>query len=122
MSFDSDVGKFVDDTDDAMRRTFVEATVQVRRSIVEGSDLTSAPGQPVDTGALKASFIDEFTGAESWRISTNLAYAPVIEEGVGFIQRSPVGGSHSLKMTVSGWERIVQFASDRRRRHHRSAP
>jgi hypothetical protein len=57
-------------------------------------------------------------------ISTNIAYAPDIEEGARLVSRgqvtgstrqrlnlrSSVGGFHSVKLTLGGWERIVGAA------------
>jgi phage gpG-like protein len=51
-------------------------------SIVEGSPLTGAPGQPVDTGFLKNSWQLAFEPDMSAAIiGTNVAYAPAIEYG-----------------------------------------
>ena len=111
MSFESDLRAFAQKTERRAKDVFVESTVQVRRSIVEGSELTTAPGQPVDTGHLKASFIDNFTSPDTWQITTNTEYAPGIEDGVGITIRSPVGGSHSVKLTVAGWPRIVEHVN-----------
>ena len=85
------------------------------RMKVEGSSITGAPGQPVDTGALRASFVDDFVSPTSWRIQTNIEYAPAIEDGIGahgpITLRSKVGGHHSVKKTVAGWERIVDHVT-----------
>lgn len=115
MSFATDLKAFADKVERRGRDVFVASTVEVRRSLVEGSELTGAPGQPVDTGALKASFVDEFIGAEGWQISTNLDYAPGIEDAIGpsgrITIRSPVGGSHSSKQTRAGWPRIIEHVN-----------
>jgi hypothetical protein len=94
------------------RDTFVNTTTEVQRSVVEGSEVTGAPGQPVDTGTLKNSFTPAFTSPTSWQTTTNLVYAPYIEDGVRpdgvtLTLRSAVGGFHSVKLTRAGWERIV---------------
>ena len=115
MSFERDLESFTSKVERLTKDAFVDATVEVRRSIVEGSTLTGAPGQPVDTGALKASFVDNFTGPTSWQITTNMEYAPPIEDGVGrfgpITLRSSVGGFHSVALTVAGWQRIVDHVS-----------
>jgi hypothetical protein len=72
----------------------------VYESVVEGSSVTSAPGQPVDTGALK----------KSWK-KADVPYASFIEEGE-YTQRSSVGGPHSRKLTVAGFKRLVKQAND----------
>jgi hypothetical protein len=98
------------------RDTFVNSTTEVQRSVVEGSEVTGAPGQPVEFGTLKNSFIPEFTSASTWQTTTNLVYAPYIEDGarpdgVTLTLRSKVGGFHSAKLTRAGWERIVKKAA-----------
>jgi hypothetical protein len=91
---------------------FVGTTTEVQRSIVEGSEITGAPGQPVDTGALKASWIPEFVSESEWQTTTNLDYAPIIEDNLrGATLRSPVGGFHSVKRTVAGFPRIVEHVA-----------
>lgn len=90
---------------------FVGTATEALRSVVEGSELTGAPGQPVDTGALRASWHLDFSDADHATISTNLAYAEAIEEGVGpsgpLTLRSPVGGWHSVVQTAANLDRIV---------------
>lgn len=55
----------------------------LHKSITEGSSVTGAPGQPVDTGALRASWQYEFSPTMTTAtIGTNLGYAPVIEYGL----------------------------------------
>jgi len=79
------VGKFADDlklfADKVHRRgrqVFVGSVVAVHESVVEGSPLTGAPGQPVDTGFLKSSWIQAFPGEWLGEVSTNVSYAPVV--------------------------------------------
>jgi hypothetical protein len=94
---------------------FVGSTVEAQRAIVEGSEITGSPGQPVDTGALKGSWIPEFVDANTWEMTTNLEYAPPIEDGVGrfgpLTLRSQVGGFHSVKLLVANWDRVVAFVA-----------
>lgn len=79
------------------------------RSIVEGSELTGSPGQPVDTGALKASWQTIYETPTVALIATNIEYAPYVEEGIN--SQGPVnyrvGGPHNVKLTVAGIDRIV---------------
>lgn len=87
---------------------------QAHGSIGDGSALTGAPGQPVDTGALRASYQVTYESPTVALISTNSPYARANEEGVTddgrpYIQRSPIGGRHSLKLTVAGIDRIVEM-------------
>jgi hypothetical protein len=101
----------------------------VHRSIVEGSEVTGAPGQPVDTGALRTSWQLSFPSPGRALISTNLVYAPIIESGIRPIGsgrgnatgrtgtritlRSPVGGFHSVQITIDALPRIVAHESAR---------
>jgi len=109
--------------EDRVRRSFINATELVAESLVEGSELTGAPGQPValkDGGNLKASFQQEFLSPTVWQISTNVEYAPYIEDGandVAFFDpargdpRSEVGGYHSAKLTEASYaDRIIPHA------------
>jgi len=106
---------------------FVFCTEEVRRSVVEGSALTGAPGQPVDTGALRSSWIGEFQGALVYELTTKSQYAPYIEDGGnargrfrppgtgirlrnGRNVKSTVGGFHSVKLTTTSWPVIVRHA------------
>jgi hypothetical protein len=85
-------------------------------SIVEGSPLTGAPGQPVDTGFLKGSWHQVPETPLTTRIETDAPYAQGIEDGInlktgGPIQlRAPTGGFHSVKLTAAGWQHLVDDA------------
>ncbi len=111
MSFASDLKRFSVKVEARNRRVFVGTVSEVTRSVVEGSVLTAAPGQPVDTGNLKASWHTSFDSPTQSTLSTNVVYAPAIEDGVGpygpLTLRSSVGGWHSVKLTVAGFQRIV---------------
>jgi len=89
---------------------FTGCVEEVARSIVLGSEITGAPGQPVQTGALRASWQTVFESPTRAVIGTNMAYAEAIEDGVGpygpLTLRSTVGGFHSAKMTIAAWGRI----------------
>jgi hypothetical protein len=97
---------------------------EIEKSIKFGSGLTGAPGQPVDTGYLRNSWISSFPAPMLWQIETNASYAPVVEEG-GLVSRgrsggfsggtyrlrSEVGGFHSVKLTRTGFTRIVHHVA-----------
>ncbi len=92
------------------KAVFVGVATETLNSIVEGSAITGAPGQPVDTGNLKASWHLGFESATSALISTNVEYAPYIEDGIGrgpMTLRSAVGGFHSVALTRMGFQKIV---------------
>ncbi len=133
MTFSNDLRVFAEKLERRGKDVFVGSTVEVQRSVVEGSELTTAPGQPVDTGFLKGSFIPEFISPTEWQITTNTSYAPAIEDNLqsSFDERgkdrppdlrpkggsrpsikSTVGGNHSVKKTRAGWQRILDHVNE----------
>jgi hypothetical protein len=101
---------------------FVGVATETMRSVQVGSEITASPGQPVGQygpgyhpgkvgGTLRASWQLNFESAVAATISTNIVYAPPIEEGIGkygpLTLRSTVGGFHSVKLTRGGFPRIV---------------
>lgn len=130
MSFREDVSRFGAKVDQRARDIHNRTCDLAFSSIVEGSAITGAPGQPVDTGFLKGSWQNLIDGPLARRIVTNVAYAPVIEEGSraaydpGGVQRPPqppgggtrrikstVGGHHSVALTRASWQRLVDAAT-----------
>ena len=133
--FTGDLERFAAKAAQRAHDVFVQTTIDVQQSIVEGSPLTGAPGQPVDTGYLKNSWHPHFTSRTEWETTTNVGYAPVIEHnlrerydyegtrrpkelkstirvpGAPKGAKSTVGGHHSVALTVAGWERIVVHAN-----------
>lgn len=104
------------------RSLFFNVASAVKSSIVEGSSLTGAPGQPVGQygpgyhpgkigGTLKASWQLVFVTPTQAIVGTNLVYAKPIEEGTNrgrkLTLRSTVGGFHSVAKTITGYERLV---------------
>ena len=109
MSFADDLKRFAVKTQGKSNALFTNVASGVKESIVNGSAVTGAPGQPVDTGALKASWQLTFESKQSALVSTNIAYAPVIEDNLrGAKLRSQVGGFHSVKLTVGAFDRLVE--------------
>lgn len=123
MTFTADLKAFRDLVERRSRLTFVESVSAVKGSIVEGSAVTGAPGQPVDNGNLINSWQDTFP--EDWvgQVATPVVYAPAVEEGQQppyvtsrgtqvnprpMTLRSAVGGFHSFKLTVAGWRRLLE--------------
>lgn len=109
MSFTSDLDRFARKVEGRTRRIAQISREEVERSVKWGSEITGAPGQPVQTSKLRGSWQPRFLNPYLWEISTPTIYAPFIEEGF-YKQRSPVGGPHSVKLTRGGWQRIVSFA------------
>ena len=107
--FRGDLKRFSDRTALRVQETFIRSAQAVHQSIQEGSPVTGSPGQPVDTGALRASWILRYESPVSAMISTNLDYAPIIEDNVrGARLRSAVGGFHSVRLTIVGWPRLLE--------------
>lgn len=85
-------------------------------SIVSGSSLTGAPGQPVaasiyeKAGALKASWKRTRTAPNVVTISTDYGYAPPVEDNLKSV-RFRTGGPHSVKLTVLAADRLVRQAT-----------
>lgn len=112
MSASDDVRREILKLEAMTQDVFVGVGTEALRSIQGGSELTGAPGQPVDTGYLKGSWQRTFPSATQQAIGTNAAYAQGIEDGVGphgpIQLRSAVGGFHSVALTVAGLPRIVE--------------
>lgn len=126
MSFADDMARFTAKVETSSKAVFVNVCAAAKDSITDGSPLTGAPGQPVDTGNLKASWQLEFTSPTSAEITTNVDYAEAVEDGVGphgpraygrersgAKTGSVVGGSHSVKLTMAGLSRLVDDAVER---------
>lgn len=114
MSFASDLKSFVVRTESRLPEVVAATGVLALESIKVGSPITGAPGQPVDTGALRNSWQLEMESPLRALVSTNIEYAPAIEEGIGphgaMTLRSAVGGFHSRSKTIAGGQRLVDEA------------
>jgi hypothetical protein len=101
------------------RDIFANVAVGLHQSIQVGSPVTGAPGQPLDLGTLRNSWMLEFDG-DTASIGTNVEYAEAVEDAVGpygprvYGAKNNIGGSHSVKMTVAGAQRIVDLEVARR--------
>lgn len=92
------------------RLLYKAVTNHAFRSIRFGSDVTGAPGQPVDTGALLRSWKLRRGAGRKAIMESDIYHAPIIEDNRrGARLRSKVGGFHSVRLTRMGWNRIVQF-------------
>lgn len=120
--FGDDLQKFTAKVEGLTAAAASRAADLVFESVVLGSPLTGAPGQPVDTGNLRASWQQRSAGPMAYEIITATPYAPNVEDGVGSKGqpvvygaggngRSVVGGSHSVKLTVAGWSRILEHVA-----------
>jgi hypothetical protein len=108
-----------------LKETFDRTAFAMRDSILVGSAVTGAPGQPVDTSTLKKSW--RFRRPEKFKatMGTKLVYAPIVENaglatasgrsgaqsGSRYTLRSKVGGFHSVKLTYANFGRLVDEAA-----------
>jgi len=107
-TFSTDLKRFGMKIEQQNAEIFLGIVGEAARSVIEGSQLTGAPGQPVQTGNLKASWQTTFESPTVALISTNVEYAPIIEYNVrGATLRSAVGGFHSVAQTIAGIDRII---------------
>ena len=132
--FEAQVHAFEVKLDHKLRRVVNGCAIELQRSVVEGSEITGAPGQPVDTGFLWSSWIGHFTDPWRWLLTTPASYARVIEENMreafdpkgvdrpkemvsqgGTNRKGPStrGGHHSVKLTRGGWQKIVDAVARR---------
>ena len=86
------------------------------KSIVSGSQITGAPGQPEGEGDLKRSWRVESLGPARAAIVPSSPYARPNEDGVRkfgkpYVQHSSVGGRHSVKLTRRNFQRLVNVAA-----------
>lgn len=94
-----------------IKEVHAKTAFALRDSVKDGSAVTGAPGQPVDTSNLKNSWQLAFPSQLLARLTTHVDYAQAIEEGVGpsgpMTLASPVGGFHSVKQTRAGFQKLV---------------
>lgn len=114
MSFRDDCRRFGLEVDAVDAEIFANVVSAVHESIVDGSPVTGAPGQPVDTGTLRDSWTPEFLSATEARVSTNVEYAPHVEDNVRGVEFKN-HGPHSVKLTVAGFDRLVDDVAARAR-------
>jgi hypothetical protein len=86
-------------------------------SIVDGSPMTGAPGQPEEEGDLIDSWEMTQPTETSVQVASDSEYALQNEDGVRpggkpYVQRSSVGGRHSVKITRQGMQALVNHAAN----------
>lgn len=106
MSFRDDLARFNKRIRVANNDVFINTASHAHESIVNGSAATGAPGQPVDTGRLRASWQLHFESPTKAVISTNVEYAEAVEDNLRNVKFKN-HGPHSVKLTVAGLQRIV---------------
>lgn len=106
MPYNGGIGKHQRALKTRYQRLFLGVVTELGNSVRFGSALTGAKGQPVATGNLLLSWIDEITAPFQWKMSTNVSYAPDVERntrGVTFRNHGP----HSVATTVAAFDRVV---------------
>jgi hypothetical protein len=112
MSFGTDLHGFKVALERTTQEVFVAAVLEVQRSVVHGSEITGAPGQPIDTGHLRASWQTTFDSPTSALISTNVEYAQAVEDNVQG-HRFRNHGPHSVHLTEIGFPKIATAVARR---------
>lgn len=114
MGFADDIKAFQVKVQANSQKIFVNVASAAHESIVRGSPVTGAPGQPVDEGTLRNSWQLTFPQPNEALIASGgqaAAYNRAIEDGVGphgpLTLRSEVGGFHSVALTIAGMPRLI---------------
>lgn len=116
MSLPDDLAAFRLKVESRLKGVVLQSYTTALDSVTTGSAITGAPGQPVDTGNLRASWPanSRMESPLEALVATNVDYAPAIEEGIGphgpMTLRSPVGGFHSVAITRANWQKVVDHA------------
>ena len=98
---------------------------EIYKSVVHGSDITKSPGLPVDTKLLRDSYSWKETSKNKSQLSTNVAYAGIIEYGDeafwdpnGVWEKGTRPHTHaksgelyrgSIRKTIAEWPAIVAY-------------
>ena len=120
-SFERDLKDFVANVRTRMLSLHIMLANMLHDSIVHGSELTAAPGQPIDTGFLKGSWQLKHLEPLLSQTATDCVYSGPIEDGISYTTgkpltlRSKTGGFHSVKLTRAGFYRLQEHALQRMR-------
>lgn len=97
-------------------KMFDDSVNLAAESIVNGSAITGAPGQPVEEDVLRKSWVTDKLSPTHATVTTDNPYAESNEDGIArpgmgpYRLLSPTGGRWSISKTVAGWGRIVDAA------------
>ena len=106
-SFNRDLSRHRFKVRQRLKKVVDASADEIQKSITVGSGITGAPGSPVDTGELRGAWLAEYLSFWHWRTTNDKPYARFIEEGQ-YIQRSEVGGPHSVKLTRAALPRLLE--------------
>jgi hypothetical protein len=112
-AFGEALQRFTAKVETRSQAVFAGVVAGAYESITVGSPITGAPGQPVDEGDLRASWQTNHLAPFVAEVVTNNPYARSNEDGIArpgggpYRLLSPVGGRHSVKLTVVGIPKIL---------------
>lgn len=88
---------------------FANIAEHVMTSVLVGSPVTGAPGQPIDTGELIGSWTMTMSVPSRYaKYESSAAHAEIIETNArGAKLRSKVGGFHSVAITMANLNKII---------------
>lgn len=116
--FAGELAAFSAKTAQKLEAVFVGSGDEVFRSVVEGSEITGAPGQPVapagvpNAGKLRDSFTKERASPTEIVIASDVDYAVDVEYNLGgFVYHNH--GPHSRDLTAAGFPRILDVVAAR---------
>jgi HK97 gp10 family phage protein len=89
MSYSDDVARFSVNVRALLVDVVTDASLSIQNSIKFGSALTGSPGQPVDTGLLRKSWLLDRLTPLSAIIGTNVEYAKHVEFGTSRTRAQP---------------------------------
>jgi hypothetical protein len=125
MTWEQDLERYTVKLTDAIPvRVLPAFAAALHESIAVGSPITGSPGQPVGQygpgyhagevgGTLRASWQVEFPTDDTARVTTKSDWAEQNEDGIArpgggpYLQRSGVGGRHSVALTLAGAQRLL---------------
>ena len=114
--FDATFRQFTVEAERRARAVFVAGAELTLDSIVHGSSVTGAPGQPVaqggvpHAGKLRDSWTLTYPEATSAEIASDVPYAGDVEDNL-FGAHFHSGGPHSVKLTAVSFDRLVDQAA-----------
>lgn len=111
MSFEEDLAKFSVKLERMTPQLLPTVASELYASIVDGSQVTGSPGQPVDTGTLRNSWQVRFPSPDVAEITTGVEYAPFVEDNIKGVQFRN-HGPHSVALTLAGAQKIVDRVAE----------
>jgi hypothetical protein len=117
MTFASQLQAFAEKAKQREREVFTRSVEAVAQSVVFGSEITGAPGQPEDLR--EGAWTTTYEGEQAAVISTDDPSARSVEDGISHLHggpitlNSPLGGFHSLLQTRLNFDKLVENVTQR---------